>query len=260
MPEQGGRCAPPASAGTTRTAAVQRQRPSAGASQMQRSPSGARWSRSCGGLPRTARPAVLPGWRDCSAPASRAVGRDNRSAPAGSRRCLPTARPSGHAWVAAGRWHWRAACPGQARSHLRASRRLAGVQVKQLGGEVDGISIGPASEAIIVGFVQHHTGVVVGVERTAHHAMAVWLHTIHFSHLPNGDGGLDSLIQAQGHSSFVSCVARCTRDPKVGTLVFFASCLNIRRILQKGRKSSKTATEKEKKPLPVTGLQQQERR
>ena len=61
--------------------------------QMQRSPSGARWSRSCGGLPRTARPAVLPGWRVCSAPASRATGRDNRSAPADSRRCLPTSRP-----------------------------------------------------------------------------------------------------------------------------------------------------------------------
>ena len=55
-------------------------------------------------------------------------------------------------------------------------------------------------------------------------------------------------------------VMYCTRDPKVGTLVFFASCLNIRRILQKGRKSSKTATEKEKKPLPVAGLQQQGRR
>ena len=38
----------------------------------------------------------------------------------------------------------------------------------------------------------------------------------------------------------------CTRDPKVGTLVFFASCLNIRRILQKEQKSGKTATEKEK--------------
>ena len=71
---------------------------------------------------------------------------------------------------------------------------LPGVQVKQLGGEVDGISIGPASEAIIVGFVQHHTGVVVGVERTAHHAMAVGSHAVHLSHLPNGDGGLDLLI------------------------------------------------------------------
>ena len=56
----------------------------------------------------------------------------------------------------------------------------------------------------------------------------------------------------------VLCVA--PEYPKVGTLVFFALCLNIRRILQKGRKSSKTATEKEKKPLPVAGLQQQGRR
>ena len=40
----------------------------------------------------------------------------------------------------------------------------------------------------------------------------------------------------------------CTRDPKVGTLVFFASCLNIRGILQKEQKSGKTATEKEKCP------------
>jgi len=36
--------------------------------------------------------------------------------------------------------------------------------------------------------------------------------------------------------------------PRVGTLVFFASCLNIRKILQEGRKSGKTATEKEKSP------------
>lgn len=36
--------------------------------------------------------------------------------------------------------------------------------------------------------------------------------------------------------------------PKVGTLVFFASCLNIRRILQERRKSGRTATEKEKSP------------
>ena len=71
---------------------------------------------------------------------------------------------------------------------------LPGVQVEQFGGEVDGISIGPASEALIVGFVQHHTGVVVGVERTAHHTMAVGLHAVHLSHLPNGDGGLDLLI------------------------------------------------------------------
>ena len=43
-------------------------------------------------------------------------------------------------------------------------------------------------------------------------------------------------------------VMLCTRDPKVGTLVFFASCLNIRKILQKKQKSGRTATEKEKSP------------
>ena len=48
-------------------------------------------------------------------------------------------------------------------------------------------------------------------------------------------------------------VMYCTRDPKVGTLVFFALCLNIRRILQKGRKSGKTATEKEKSPYWLQG-------
>jgi hypothetical protein len=34
----------------------------------------------------------------------------------------------------------------------------------------------------------------------------------------------------------------------VGTLVFFALCLNIRRILQKEQKSGRIATEKEKSP------------
>ena len=43
-------------------------------------------------------------------------------------------------------------------------------------------------------------------------------------------------------------VMRCTRDPKVGTLVFFALCLNIRKILEERQKSGKTATEKEKSP------------
>ena len=43
-------------------------------------------------------------------------------------------------------------------------------------------------------------------------------------------------------------VMYCNRDPKVGTLVFFASCLNIRKILQERRKSGRTATEKEKSP------------
>ena len=45
----------------------------------------------------------------------------------------------------------------------------------------------------------------------------------------------------------------CTRDPKVGTLVFFASCLNIWGILQKEQKSGKTATEKEKSPYRLQG-------
>ena len=41
--------------------------------------------------------------------------------------------------------------------------------------------------------------------------------------------------------------------PKVGNLVFFALCLNIRKILQKGRKSGRTATEKEKCPHWLQG-------
>ena len=44
----------------------------------------------------------------------------------------------------------------------------------------------------------------------------------------------------------VLCVA--PEYPKVGTLVFFALCLNIRRILQKEQKSGRIATEKEKSP------------
>ena len=71
---------------------------------------------------------------------------------------------------------------------------LPGVQVKQLGGEVDGISIGSTAKAIIIVVVQLHAGVAVGMEWTAHHAMAVGLHAVHLSHLPNGDGGLDLLI------------------------------------------------------------------
>ena len=43
-------------------------------------------------------------------------------------------------------------------------------------------------------------------------------------------------------------VMYCTRVPSVGTLVFFASYLNIREILQERRKSGRTATEKEKSP------------
>jgi hypothetical protein len=44
----------------------------------------------------------------------------------------------------------------------------------------------------------------------------------------------------------VLCVA--PEYPRVGTLVFFVSCLNIRGILQKEQKSGRTATEKEKSP------------
>ena len=43
-------------------------------------------------------------------------------------------------------------------------------------------------------------------------------------------------------------VMYCTRVPNVGTLVFFASCLNIRKILEERQKSGKTATKKEKSP------------
>ena len=48
-------------------------------------------------------------------------------------------------------------------------------------------------------------------------------------------------------------VMYCTRVPNVGTLVFFASCLNIRKILQERRKSGRTATEKEKSPHWLQG-------
>jgi hypothetical protein len=48
-------------------------------------------------------------------------------------------------------------------------------------------------------------------------------------------------------------VMRCTRVPSVGTLVFFASCLNIRKILQERQKSGRTATEKEKSPYWLQG-------
>ena len=43
-------------------------------------------------------------------------------------------------------------------------------------------------------------------------------------------------------------VMYCTRAPRVGTLVFFDLCLNIRGILRKEQKSGRTATEKEKYP------------
>ena len=48
-------------------------------------------------------------------------------------------------------------------------------------------------------------------------------------------------------------VMYCTRDPKVGTLVFFVLCLNIRKILEERQKSGKTATEKEKCPHWLQG-------
>ena len=48
-------------------------------------------------------------------------------------------------------------------------------------------------------------------------------------------------------------VMYCTRVPRVGTLVFFALCLNILKILQEGRKSGKTATEHEKSPYWLQG-------
>ena len=49
----------------------------------------------------------------------------------------------------------------------------------------------------------------------------------------------------------VLCVA--PEYPKVGTLVFFALCLNIRKILEERQKSGKTATEKEKSPYWLQG-------
>ena len=49
----------------------------------------------------------------------------------------------------------------------------------------------------------------------------------------------------------VLCVA--PEYPRVGTLVFFASCLNIRKILLERRKSGRTATEKEKCPCWLQG-------
>ena len=64
----------------------------------------------------------------------------------------------------------------------------------------------PFERITMVDAVKKYAG-AVGMEWTAHHAMAVGLHAVHLSHLPNGDGGFDSLIQVQGHSSFVSCVA-----------------------------------------------------
>ena len=62
------------------------------------------------------------------------------------------------------------------------------------------------------------------------------------------DKRLDAHKTAHPAATGQGDVMCCTKDPKVGTLVFFASCLNIRGILQKGQKSGRTATEKEKSP------------
>ena len=69
--------------------------------------------------------------------------------------------------------------------------------------------------------------------------------------------GVDKRLDAHEttHSAAAgrSDIMYCTRDPKVGTLVFFASCLNIRKILQERQKSGRTATEKEKSPYWLQG-------
>ena len=67
------------------------------------------------------------------------------------------------------------------------------------------------------------------------------------------DKRLDACKTAHPAATGQGGVMCCTRDPKVETLVFFASCLNIRGILQKGQKSGKTATEKEKSPHWLQG-------
>ena len=64
--------------------------------------------------------------------------------------------------------------------------------------------------------------------------------------------GVDKLLDAHKapHPAAIGQVdvMYCTRVPRVGTLVFFALCLNIRGILRKEQKSGRTATEKEKSP------------
>ena len=67
------------------------------------------------------------------------------------------------------------------------------------------------------------------------------------------DKRLDACKTAHPAATGQGGVMCCTRDPKVGTLVFFVSCLNIRGILQKEQKSGKTATEKEKSPYRLQG-------
>ena len=67
------------------------------------------------------------------------------------------------------------------------------------------------------------------------------------------DKRLDACKTAHPAATGQGGVMCCTRDPKVGTLVFFVSCLNIRGILQKEQKSGRTATEKEKSPYWLQG-------
>ena len=66
------------------------------------------------------------------------------------------------------------------------------------------------------------------------------------------DKRLDAYKTAHPAATGQVDVMCCTRDPKVGTL-FFASCLTIRKILQKEQKSGRTATEKEKSPYWLQG-------
>ena len=62
------------------------------------------------------------------------------------------------------------------------------------------------------------------------------------------DKRLDAYKTAHPAATGQIDVMYCTRVPNVGTLVFFALCLNIRKILEERQKSGKTATEKEKSP------------
>ena len=67
------------------------------------------------------------------------------------------------------------------------------------------------------------------------------------------DKRLDAYKTPHPAATGQSDIMYCTRVPSVGTLVFFALCLNIRKILQKEQKSGKTATEKEKSPYRLQG-------
>ena len=62
------------------------------------------------------------------------------------------------------------------------------------------------------------------------------------------DKRLDAYKTPHPAATGQSDIMYCTRVPSVGTLVFFALCLNIRKILQERRKSGRIATEKEKSP------------